>query len=164
MWCLSTKANLHLLASVMFRIWPSATEGHIQFCRPKHHSVVSVEDDLSRWFLVRNVQNGVLWLLSLCVAGLLLRVQLWMRPWHTVLPRCFCLKAVFILWLCALFGQYGLFLYVIIREGIIQQFCCGGTRAAVKIPSVDYTHIEHTHCDALYCTLCLALIHWCLYF
>jgi len=129
--------------------WPSAAEGHIQYCRPKHHSVVSVTDDLSRSNLVRNVQNGVLWLLSFCVAGLLLCVQLWMRPWHTVLLRCFCLKAVFILWLCALFGQYGLFLNVIIREGIIQQFSCVGTRAAVKIPSVDYTSIEHSHCCAL---------------
>jgi len=95
-----------------------------------------------RSFLVRNVENGLLWLLSLCVAGLLLSVQLQMRPWHTVLLRCFCLKAVYILWLCALFGKYGLLLHVIIREGIIQQFSWVGTRTAVKIPSVYYTRIE----------------------
>lgn len=141
-------------------LWPSATERHIQYCRPKHHWVVSVADNLSCSFLVRNVQNEVVWLLSLCVAGLLLRVQLRMRPWHTVLLRCFCLKAVYLLWRCALFGQYGLLLYVVIREGIIQQFSWVGTRAAVKIPSVDYTRIEHSHCDALYRTLCLAIIHW----
>jgi len=147
----------------MFCIWPSATEGHIQHCMPKHHSVFSVADNLSRTFLLRNVQNLLLWLLSLCGAGLLLRVQLRMRPWHTVLLRCFCLKAVYILRLCALFGQYGLFLYVIIRERITQQLSLVGPRAAVKIPSVDYKRIEHSHCDALYRTLCLALIYWRLY-
>jgi hypothetical protein len=126
--------------------------------------LVCVADNHSLSFLERNVRNLLLWLLSLCVAGLLLRVQLRMRPWHTVLLRCFCLKAVCILWLCALFGQYGLFLYVIIREGIIQQFSWVGTRAAVKVPSVNYTRIEHSHCDALQRTLCLALITWRLYF
>lgn len=116
-----------------------------------------VAENLCSSFLVRNIQNGLLWLFSLYVAGLSLRVQLWMRPWHTVLLRCFCLKAVYVQWLCALFAQYGLFVCVIIRDGIIQQFIVEWERKQLLKFRSQITHVLST------VTVTHATGHWRLY-